>query len=316
MKINALIASFITRRLTITLTFIIASMLCTNIFAQPATDKDDGINGTVHQKFAGKVVFLKENLAKEEVTEAKLTDEFTLGDLIYFRVYMKKSMMNSLLEKDSSLNQTDAVAHANFILVFSLDDGKPVETVLDFGTNAIEKRQWTTWRGSLKHSRPTGILGMDNFRQFLAESNLAQGKHNVKLSIFPAYKGVRGEAITGEFILNVNAINPNDSATCLPRTGSTDAEIERFFIQTYKAKGLAGVPKKAVITAEGWTVEKNKISGRIESRKTAGVVAVNVNGECSYQYFWLKQDYNGSSYGTPYFSFTGDKTKINCGCLK
>jgi len=316
MRINSPISLHVAHRLIIVLTFAIASGLSSNTFAQAPAIKDDGITGPIHQKLAGKIVFLKENLAKEAVTEAKLSSEFTLGDLIYFRVYMKKSMMNALLEKDLSLDQADAVARAKFILVFSLDGGKPIETSLDFGNDATEKKQWTTWRGAFKHTRNTGILGMDNFRQFLAESQIVQGKHNVKLTIFPVYKGLRGEATTGEFSLNVNAVDPSDSQSCLPRAGSADAEIERLFVQTYKAKGLPGIPGKVVITADGWTLERNKITDRIEKRKTSGVVAVNVDGQCSYQYFWLTQDYTANRYGAPYFSLLGDKTKINCGCLK
>jgi hypothetical protein len=302
----------LTRTLLLTALTIVASS--TGVFAQAAT-KDDGITSPIHQKLVGKVAFLKENLAKEQVTEAKLVNEFTLGDLIYFRVYMAKSMVNSLLEKDPSLDQTDAVRNATYILVFSLNGGKNIETTLDFGSDPTEKKQWTTWRGSLKHSRETGILGMNNFREFLAASQLTKGKHAVKLAIFPAYKGIRGEPATGEFTLNVNAIDPSDSQTCLPRAGSSDPEIERMFLQTYKAKGLPGTPGKAVITSDLWTIDRNRTNNRIEKRRASGAVAVNSAGQCFYQFFWLTQDYNGT-YGAPYFSMTGEKTSINCACLK
>jgi hypothetical protein len=316
MRENAPTSSPIGRKLFIAAAFTLATLFLTTAFAQTPI-KDDGITGPIHQKFAGKIAFLKENLAKEQVTEAKIVNEFTLGDLIYFRVYMTKSMMNALLEKNPSIDQADAVKHANFVLVFSLNGGKGVETTLDFGTDPTEKKQWTSWRGSLKHTRETGILGMSNFRQFLAEVNLTKGKHNVKLTIFPAYKGTRGEPTTGEFTLNVvNALDPTDSQTCLPRAGSSDPEIERMFVQTYTAKAMPGVPSKAVITSDLWTVERNRISQRIEKRKSSGVVAVNAGGECSFQFFWLAQDHNGAGYGAPYFSLVGDKTKINCACLK
>lgn len=54
---------------------------------------DEGITSDVHKKLMKQVVFSKTAIAKSAV-ESSLTNSFNLGDDIYFRVYLEKSIIN------------------------------------------------------------------------------------------------------------------------------------------------------------------------------------------------------------------------------
>lgn len=300
--------------------FIILCLAATAIvgLAQPVKPlRDDGVDHPLHKKYLGKVLFSKMDMPQSAMQEDKFVKDFALGDLIYFRVFMKQSLVNALVSKNASIDPADVANNAYYKLGFSLDGGEMFETRLDFGTDKEEKQNWTTWRGALKHSRGEGFVGLFTMRGFFGARDIKPGKHWIGVTLTPAYKEVRGEAVSGEFNLTVNALDPADSSYCLPTAQSTDSGIEALALQAFKASGIAGQPKKVVLTSPGWTVIKDEVSRRIEKRHIGAVVVTQSAGKCTFQDFWLAQDYKGSGFApAAYFSRTGTASPVNCGCVQ
>jgi hypothetical protein len=299
--------------------FIILFLTATaiTVLSQPAKLRDDGVTHPLHKKHLGKILFSKTDMPQSAMQEDKFTQDFTLGDLIYFRVFMKQSLVNALVAGNSSIDQADAVTKAYYKIGFSLDGGEVFETRVDFGTDKIEKQTWTTWRGALKHSRGEGFVGLFTMREFFGARDIKPGKHKITVTLTPGYNDVRGEAVTGEFNLTVNALDPADTSYCLPAAQSTDASIEASVLQAYKAKSIPGTVKKVVLTSPGWTVVKDATGRRIEKRHIGAIVAWAAGDKCVYQDFWIAQDHTGSGFNpAAYLSRTGTESPVNCGCVK
>jgi hypothetical protein len=285
--------------------------------AQPAKPlRDDGVTHPLHKKYLGKILFAKTDMPQSAMQEDKFTQEFTLGDLIYFRPFMKRSLVNALVAANPSINAADAANKAYYKIGFSLDGGEVFETRVDFGTDKSEKQNWTTWRGALKHSRDEGFVGLFTMREFFGARNITPGKHTVTVTLTPAYEELRGEPVTGQMMLTVNRIDPADTSYCMPAAQSIDAGIEALVVQAFKAKGSAQ-PKKVVLTSPGWTVVKDEVSRRIEKRHIGALVVTTAGDKCMVQDFWVAQDYgSGGGFGAAYLSRTGTQSPINCGCVK
>lgn len=286
--------------------------------AQPAKSlRDDGVTHPLHKKHLGKILFSKTDMPQSAMQEDKFTQEFALGDLIYFRVFMKQSLVNALVAGNSSVDAADAANKSYYKIGFSLDGGEMFETRVDFGTDRSEKQNWTTWRGALKHSRGEGFVGLFTMREFFGARDIKPGRHRITVTLTPAYNDVRGEAVTGEFNLTVNALDPADTSYCLPAAQSADAGIEASVLQAYKAKSNPGAVKKVVLTSPGWTVVKDDTGRRIEKRHIGAIVAWAAGNKCMYQDFWVAQDYAGGGFSpAAYISRTGTQSPINCGCVK
>ena len=182
--------------------FIILFLTATaiTVVSQPAKPlRDDGVTHPLHKKYLGKVLFSKTDMPQSAMQEDKFTQDFTLGDLIYFRMFMKQSLVNALIAGNSSVDPADVVNKAYYTIGFSLDGGEVFETRVDFGTDKLEKQNWTTWRGALKHSRGEGFVGLFTMREFFGARDIKPGKHKITVTLTPAYNDARGEAVTGEF---------------------------------------------------------------------------------------------------------------------
>lgn len=299
-----------------TILFIIATAIMAA--AQPAKPlRDDGVTHPLHKKHLGKILFSKTDMQQSAMQEDKFTEDFTLGELIYFRVFMKQSLVNALVARNSSVDPVDAANKAYYKIGFSLDGGEVFETRIDFGTDKSEKQNWTTWRGALKHSRGEGFVGLFTMREFFGARDIKPGKHKMTVTLTPAYNDARGEAVTGELNLTVNALDPADTSYCLPGAQSTDASIEAAALQTYKVKNTPGTVKKVVLTSPGWTVVKDVAGRRIEKRHIGVIVAWAAGNKCMYQDFWVAQDHTGSGFNpAAYISRTGTQSPVNCGCVK
>lgn len=292
--------------------FALSLMLFSALTAQVA---DDGVTHPLHKKYIGKIAFSKIDMSQAAMDEAKFVNEFTLGDLIYFRVFMKRSFANSIMDKDPRADLKDVSNNAKYRVIFTLNGGEPFETQTDFGTNSSENQKWTMWRGAFKHSRDQGFVGLETMRPFFGARNITPGKHKIGVTLVPYYKEIRGESVTGEFMLNVSALDPNDRSYCLPKPESTDESIRSAAIQAFKVKNL-GQPTGVVITVPGWTIMRNRQTSVIEKRSAGVLIQTAEGGKCYSQYFTVAQDYSAGAYTSAYISNSTTREGINCGCVK
>ncbi len=101
------------------------------------------------------------------------------------------------------------------------------------------------------------------------------------------------------------------SKVFLPTGGALNTTILQQ--QTMKLWTGDETPLRAVITSDEWKIHRNDYTGVIEYRDAWTALAVKkTSGICWIFYMAIRQDYNGSGYGTTIFGAMGDGEEIPC----
>lgn len=289
--------------------------------------EDHGITSSIHQKYLGKIVFSSQTVQKDNPRESAFVSSFSLGEPLHFRVFMAQSLVNAL--SNYSEEHLDLLAAKGFFDMVIVLDGKYKSRVAIPHTSFAkdEKRTWTTWRGVFKaEGEPEyGSVGYKEFAQFVGEqsSHLTPGEHTLHIEIMPAMIAVEFEnaapLAVGDLKMTVgaSAIDPNDPLTCLPKAMRRDPNMERKILAAFNAKGWPEKAVKVVIIEQGWTIERNQLSGVPIRRTVAAAIGSTRGNECISQTFNFAQDYVGDSYSDNlYLRGTGDQKVIPCACLR
>lgn len=299
-------------------------------FVQAQQDlPNDGITSPMHKKHMGKLVFASSvaPLKFGAENESEFVTKFTLGDPIFYRIYMDNSLFNysnkaAPGQKREAINNKGGYKIKFFIDNVELYFGDACEGTKAF--SAKEQEEMTTFKGALNNPKEKAV-GEVAFDIFLSKAiaKLTVGNHSIKVEMYPTLsypKDVVGAKIaSGEFTLNVPAglIIPYDPSNCLPKAQMTDKVIEANILKAFLAQGWQEKPKEVRIVDADWTIVRNEVTGVIVKRVIDAIVASSNGYKCQYQIFGFAQDYDGSKYQTViYLDNTGDPKQISCGCLK
>lgn len=290
----------------------------------------DGISSPIHEKYKGKIVFASTNAAikNKQENEADFINKATLGNPVYFRVYLDNSLGNyaqQLLPKASSAT---IIANAMYKVNFYLD-GAAAGTafITEDLFQKTDKESWTTFKGALKTADGDTFIGANLFADFVSaqESRLTVGDHKFRIDLLPYLNNPEtreGPVVaSGELTLTVgkNVIDPNDPAVCLPKAKMTDKLLETKLLAAYRANGtFGGEPKEVRIVSSKWEIRNHKISGAVLRRAVTLVVAVTQDGKCRYKKLDGLQDFDGVKFQEDVYleaHLLGEK-EVNCKCLK
>lgn len=287
-------------------------------------EKTQGITSASHGKHMGKIVFSNEEISFEKEVESNFINSFTLGDAVYFRVYMNNSIVNTLKKAMPDVSRFDIEDNSSLKVSFFLDGKEVYNTAFNGYDLGLESRKtWTTFRGALKkQDNSTNALGVILFKKFIINGGLTSGAHKLKIVLYPSYK--YGEFVaepiaSGELSMNVpaNFINPDDENMCMPKAKLKNANLETQMIEAFKEKGWKETPKVIRIISKDWIIVKHEYTGVPLKRYMTAAIGSTNEGKCKYQEFDFVQDYNGSSYQkTIYLSGVGKHAEIHCNCLK
>lgn len=287
--------------------------------------KTDGVSNSTHEKYMNKVVFSSSAIAFENPDESKFITDYTLGDPLFFRVYMDNSLVNSLVLANATDVPSSIETHAKYKFSFFIDD---VEVAWEAGQEDFidrdAKRTWTSWKSAMVTKDGEYYMGKDIYQTFVKNANLTEGTHKLTLKIMPYQtypQTYTAEAYVGTLNLTVNKgwLDPNDSDLCLPQRKKKDTSLEQKLRLAYKEKGRTNEIGRLVITAKGWTTLRNRYSGLVTGRRIEAAIGYKKEGKCYYEMFDFDQDHDGSNYMTnsTYLSGTGTSTySIPCGCIE
>lgn len=299
-------------------------------------DQTLGITSPIHEKYMGKIVFSGEekNIAKGSEIEAGFKSEFNLGEPIYFRVYLKDALLNTLRPITKFSDNYTFIRDSRYALKVYID-GKYLDSLFTAKLPADEfsengKKTWTTFRGSLKSADGATFIGTYMFKDLLTkyERLLKAGKHKLKIEVYPSYepfgvddKPVFGQMMaSGEITLNVNgsAIDKNDPNVCMPIAKMKDAELEKriysSYLSAYKNTALA-----VKIVSTQWEIVQSKYTG-IPTKRTIDVnIGYKASGKCYKRTYLVIEQYNGHEYVKDIIfesNMQNPEKEISCTCLE
>lgn len=315
-------------------TFLIA--ISFNSYCQKSIT-DDGISGPIHKKYLNKIIFVSEenSMKFQGEIESNFKNEFNVGEPIYFRPYLEKSIFNymrPLVKDESDFNVTSNSSIAfNFyidnVLLENLDENFLTRSQL----TSDQKNTWTSFTAAFKTSDNKVIIGVNAFNDVLrkCESKLTSGKHKFKIEIYPMYfssgrvENIKGAVIaSGEITLNVkgSVIDPNDTKMCMPASNMKDdaltKKIARDYLKSFQVNADA-----VRILSTSWEVQRNKYTSVIEKRTIDVAIGYKdpKTGVCNKRNVLASQEYAGGKF-LDEFSFYGDNQnpsqEISCKCFQ
>lgn len=316
--------------------FVITIILSQKVFSQ---DKTLGMTSPIHEKYVGKIVFTgdEKNIEKQQENEAGFKTEFNLGEPIFFRVYLKDALLNTLrpLSKafSKSANKTAFESASKFMLKVYLDgiflDSLPSANLKADEFDVESKITWTTFRGALKSTDGSAYIGTSVYKEILWNYNrlLVTGKHKLKIEVYPSCSSLGNDGKTvegaimasGEIVLNINGNigDKNDPNICMPKSLMSDKELENSVSNIY-LKEKKSPALSVIITSPKWEVTQNKYTGRPTSRKVDVVIGYKEGNLCFKQSYFVTQQYDGNTYikDVSLGIYMPYPREISCKCLE
>ena len=274
---------------------------------------DNGMTNDFHKVSIGKIVFAKTEILKATTTADGLTNSFELGDDIYGRVYLAKSMTNELVALGGSQGD-DAIRYRITVdgksLSSSYFDGNIIWT-----TDPDVKNEWTTFQLALSPSSVEGYPVLEYQGFFASIWELSTGSHKVKYELIMKTSTKENVIASGEFNLNVteagktttgNKVCPNISWSSMDASALPEAQglVE-------KAKGPNDKIIKVILIAWEWKEQRDN-NGTITARWMNGkTIFQDLKTKLYYDIdalFVQESTNNGISYGATQYSPDGKMT--------
>jgi hypothetical protein len=283
--------------------------------SKPDPNAEQGVTGPLHEKYMKKVVFVKADRLVDEVVESEFTNEFTLGQPVYFRVYMEQTGPKALVKAGAANPLEELALGMLYTMRVSVDGKAPMDLKFTGFTSKSNNLSWTTWRGYFikePNAEITSDQGGAIFREFVARASqkglLTPGKHSMKVEIFPSYDvrerpKVVGEVVaSGEVTMNVPAgvITASNPDLCISYKTVTpkDAALEAQILKTAQAVWPDKVnrPVYVQMASPVWRIERHPVSGIILHRKIDTVVATKGPEYCEFRGYHFQQVFEGNAY--------------------
>lgn len=227
----------------------------------------------MHTAKVGQMVFAKADIPLGAEDASQLVTEFKLGDPIYGRFYLKRSMENEYRAKGWGYPSGD------YPLDFKLHvtvDGKELA--------AHDSRmvgEWTTYKFSFTRSdSDSGENDWYELDWFLSEvaPKLEPGKHTIGLTVNGAKDGTKETAVLaqGQFALEVGADRDQQIATAKARETSRG-----------KANEAKAAAEKQKMLDDGWVWVSINESGD-ECTRVSWKYKGSDGGEYNSEHAWMK----------------------------
>ena len=257
---------------------------------------------TYHGENVEKFVFSKSPIVIKSENPANMTNAFVAGDYIYAMAYLTDKI--NAIAYNSDVRLVIYVDGSNkYSRKFSLYSQKDL-TAFDF--EIVPDPATSVQQGCVEYARELSTLSPRN--------------HKIKFELNDDGGTILAE---GEFTLDCT--QGMDKLTKiaqdlrakqlekvrLPSGGALNtAALQQ---QTMKLWNGDETPLRALITSDDWETHRNEYSGVIEYRDAWTAIAVKrTDGTCAIFYMAIRQDYNGSAYGSTIFGAMGDNEEISC----
>ncbi len=273
-----------------------------------------------HKDNLNKIVWSNKPLSINSESSSDIKSSFETGETIYGTAYLGRSV-RAAQGKDSRLDirlRIDGKQMTNrYECHLQLENDQLDNNYLQFvlvpdpssynAASDIEKGNYTTQRFNEELSR------------------ISPRKHKVELTLL--FDVDRNTEVKGDFSINLsgdqtfykniaNKIADSRFADIqLPAARMNDSSLEQAMVKSVNNQGRKENFTKAIITNQNWTNITE--GGALVARKIDGAcVGKNAKGECVYQVFSFRQNYNGNGFGETYQHSSEEVQKIPCSNIK
>lgn len=312
----------------------------TTAAAASSATPSQGVSGAMHQAHLGQIVFTRAELDRDQMSEAALVSSFTLGDPIFFRVYMREPVIVQFQPKLPGKSNYWISRSIRYKARFTVG-GNVVDTHFRIWGKASDHETWATWRGELLSRAEKFQPGTEVFREFLSRATkrglMGPGTHRIKLEFIPYAINIDGNVnvngssneppvavgdviAAGEFTLTVNAGSyaKSDPKICgLPPAQSNPA-LEQQILSRARALWTRpeAPPVRAVLTHTGWTFNRHPISGAVIDRNIDAMILSRGKDYCDFQgYNYIQPNDGGYSAANSSFVSEPHNWYLPCSCL-
>jgi hypothetical protein len=310
-------------------------------FAAPTAPQGatQGITSELHRQNIGKIVFSGQDMPLDRMNAGMLKDAFTLGDEIYYRVYMAEPAPTRLYGKVPGVDDHNTAYFTQYRMRFTVD-GRPYEVSQRPWGTADEYKTWTTWRGQLLSRGDRFFPGQESFGELLSRAtrkgDLGPGSYRIGVELIPVViinegtggrnnfvEKARGAAVgKGEFTLTVtpSSYDRSDRKICGDQAVQSNPALENTILGHVRSvwNRPEAPPAKVRITHSGWTIVRHPITGIIMSRKIDAAIMSRGADYCDIQGYSYSQPYVGGNFSTSGARFDGAQTYgtyIPCSCI-
>lgn len=302
--------------------------------ASPASSgpiPDQGIHNAVHAAHQNQIVFTRKDTSVGGITEADIVRDFTLGEPMFFRVYMERSAVNAIAAATGLPARQVYADGVHYTARFTID-GQTFDTAIFPWGNRQSHETWTTWRGQFVNLSPTGrVPGSDAFLEMLSRATsaglLKPGKHTIRMELIARTNTEKagtieaGVVASGSFNLTVPAgvFKPDNPHVCGPVRGSagTAALESRAFSQARQFWDWPDLTlAKAIGVGNQWTVERNELTGIPLERYTDVAILARGPKYCTSHIHRFTEKYmGGGNFGSGGISVNFTPGYVPCACL-
>lgn len=256
-----------------------------------------------HAANLGRIIFSKSKVDKHHPA-AHLAEVFSVTDYLYARVFSEKSAENTVIIHPESQSETRCNGCMYYYDVYV--DGQRQPVILDeyFLTDADEKK-WTT-RQLWLHPSPSDEA--TSLEWVAIVNGLAPGNHEIRLEYWikeaSGLKAAEPSAV-GSFTLVKKAgdrLKMGKSWESI-KAGMRDGHLEKAILNltnndhTMTKDGSHYTAVKVLSTS--WRTVRHRISGVPAYRWVeVNIRQVRADGSCYVQNHAVRQEYNGSGFGT------------------
>lgn len=292
---------------------------------------DQGVHNAVHAAHQKQIVFTRRDTSIGDIAESDIVRDFTLGEAMFFRVFMEHSAVNAIAAANA-LPARQVYADGVFYTARFTIDGQRFDTGIFPWGNRQSHETWTTWRGQFVNLSPTGrVPGSDAFLEMLSRATsaglLKPGRHAVKMELIAKTNTEKsgpieaGVVAAGDFNLTVPAgvFKPSNPHLCGPVRGTagTAALEARAFSHARKFWDWPDLTlTKAIAVGNQWTVERNELTGiPIERYTDVAILARGAKYCTSHTHKFTEKYLGGGSFGSGGISVNFTPGYVPCACL-
>jgi hypothetical protein len=264
---------------------------------------------------------------------------YTLGDEIYYRVYMAEPVPTKLYGKVAGKDDNDTAYFTQYRMRFTVDRRTYEVSQRPWGT-AEEYKTWTTWRGQLLSRGDRFFPGQESFGELLSRAtrkgDLGPGTYTIGVELIPVViinegtsdknnfvEKARGPVVgKGEFKLTVTpgSYNRSDPKICGYQAVQANPVLEQQILSHARSvwNRPEAPPVKVRITHSGWTIVRHPISGIILHRQIDAAILSRGAEFCDIQGYSYSQPYVGGGFSAAQAGFKGAETYgtyIPCLCI-
>lgn len=299
-----------------------------------------------HLDYAGEIVFSNKRIPEDDLSN--LITNYTLGDDLNMRYFLFEDgmangffeMLNeedniqdlsqltseeaALVNKENCLDADELLEGMGFKVNFWVD-GEVVgmKEIPSDNFDLDEKAEKTTFQSSADD--PLRNLGYW-LTEIFKERQMSKGTYEVIVQLQPymtePFEFTGWSMAKGTFNVTVeNDLVEEVEDNCpLPKDiweGEDGEVLKARVLKAFLKKGWEETPQQVILTRDRWYISRDKETKQILDRYISATIVSTRGGECIYQDFNFKEDYDGRDYqSTLYLEGVGIQRKVDCDCLK